>query len=173
MPTALPQRLDLARLADARAVLDGELPLARLDRLVPLLARVEGVVRAHLEFGRDLKREVVKGRVESELLLTCQRCFGEVRVPVVADLDLVRVADEDDAEALADGRDPLVAPNREVEMSVLLEDELLLALPIVPLHADPQACARRSVAPAKAAPTGGKENPFAALAALKTKSKKN
>jgi uncharacterized protein len=169
MPTALPQRLDLARLADARAVLDGELPLARLDRLVPLLARVDGVVRAHLEFARDLKREVVRGRVESELVLTCQRCFGEVTVPVVAELDLIRVADEDDAEALADGRDPLVAPNREVEMSVLLEDELLLALPIVPLHGDAADCRRIDAGAAVGAVPDEKGNPFAALAALKKK----
>lgn len=169
MPTALPQRLDLARLADARAVLDGELPLARLDRLVPLLARADGVVRAHLEFARDLKREVVRGRVESELVLTCQRCFGEVVVPVAADLDLVRVADEADAEALADGRDPLVAPNREVEMSVLLEDELLLALPIVPLHGDSERCAGRRKAAADAGTQEPDRNPFAALAALKQK----
>ena len=168
MPTALPQRLDLARLADARAVLDGELPLARLDRLVPLLARADGVVKAHLEFARDLKREVVRGRVESELILTCQRCFGEVAVPVVAELDLVRVADEDDAEALADGRDPLVAPNREVEMSVLLEDELLLAMPIVALHGAGSRCR-----PITADDDAREEtnHPFAALAALKSKKK--
>ena len=164
MPTALPQRLDLARLADARAVLDGELPLARLGRLAPLLARADGVVRVHLEFARDLKREVVQGRVESELILTCQRCFGEVEVAVVADVDLIRVADEDDAEALADGRDPLVAPNREVEMATLLEDELLLAMPIVPLHEATADCQRLSASPTTA---GEVAHPFAALAALK------
>jgi uncharacterized protein len=169
MPTALPQRLDLARLADARAVLEGELPLARLGRLVPLLARADGVVRAHLEFARDLKREVVRGRVESELILTCQRCFGEVRVPVSADVDLIRVADEEDAEALADGRDPLVAPNREVETATLLEDELLLALPIVPLHEGSGACERIGAGAPAAAAEDGSRNPFAALAALKPK----
>jgi uncharacterized protein len=169
MPTALPQRLDLARLADARAVLDGELPLARFGRLAPLLARTDGVVRAHLEFGRELKREVVRGRVECELFLTCQRCFGEVQVPVAADLDLVRVADESDAEDLADGRDPLVAPNRDVDMTTMLEDELLLALPIVPRHADRAGC--QQVAAAKAADDApdDEEHPFAALAALKPK----
>lgn len=171
MPTALPQRLDLARLADARAVLDGELPLARLGRLAPLLARTEGVVRAHLEFARDLKREVVRGRVESELVLTCQRCFGEVRVLVVAELDLIRVADEDDAEALADGRDPLVAPNREVEMSVLLEDELLLAMPIVALHGAGARCTPVQPDTEDAAAQVEEEHPFAALAALKSKKK--
>ena len=169
MPTALPQRLDLARLADARAVLEGELPLARLGRLAPLLARADGVVRAHLEFARDLKREVVRGRVESELILTCQRCFGEVKVQVVADVDLIRVADEDDAEALADGRDPLVAPNREVEMATLLEDELLLAMPIVPLHEGSAGCRRPEPGPATGAAAGGEVHPFAALAALKPK----
>lgn len=169
MPTALPQRLDLARLADARAVLEGELPLARLGRLAPLLARADGVVRAHLEFARDLKREVVRGRVESELILTCQRCFGEVKIPVSADVDLIRVADEADAEALADGRDPLVAPNREVELATLLEDELLLALPIVPLHEGDGACQRIGADPPASATEGRSRNPFAALAALKPK----
>lgn len=166
MPTALPQRLDLARLADARAVLDVELPLASFERLAPLLARVEGVARAHLEFGRDLGREVVRGHVASELVLTCQRCFGEVRLPVDAGIDLVRVASEAEAEALDDGRDPLVAPNREVLATALVEDELLLALPIVPLHADRRGCGLEDEAPTAAA--GEKrQHPFAALAALK------
>ncbi len=167
MPTALPQRLDLARLADANAVLDGELPLARFGRLASLLARTDGVVRAHLEFGRELKREVVRGRVECTLFLICQRCFGAVEVPVAANLDLIRVADESDAEALADGRDPLVAPNREVDMATMLEDELLLALPIVPRHADPAGCMRVDTAPAVADESGDEVHPFAALAALK------
>ncbi len=169
MPTALPQRLDLARLADANAVLDGELPLARFGRLAPLLARTDGVVRAHLEFGRELKREVVRGRVECELFLICQRCFGEVEVPVAAALDLIRVANEDDAEALADGRDPLVAPNREVDLATMLEDELLLALPIVPRHAEPAACKRVDAAPVAAEEPNHEVHPFAALAALKPK----
>lgn len=169
MPTASPQRLDLARLADARAVLDVELPLAGFERLAPLLARADGVARAHLEFGRDLGREVVRGQVETEFVLICQRCFGEVRWPVSARLDLVRVASEAEAEALDDGRDPLLAPNREVQAAELVEDELLLALPIVAAHAEGEPCGERNMEPEPmAAPAEEKRaHPFAALAALK------
>lgn len=167
MPTATQQRLDLARLADARAVLDVELPLRDFQRLAPLLARTEGVAKAHLEFGRDLGREVVRGRVCAELVLTCQRCFEPVQVPVEATLDLVRVADDAAAEALDDGRDPLVAPNREVEAAALVEDELLLALPIVPMHGEQEPCAEAAVAERKLAGATKEEHPFAALAALK------
>jgi uncharacterized protein len=165
MSTALPERLDLARLADLHAVLDGTLPLTGFARLVPQLASRDGRVVVHLEFSRHGGRELVRGTLRAELQLVCQRCLGPVAVEVEAPLALARVADDDEAAALADGLDPIVAPNREVESAALLEDELLLAIPQVPRHerdADCDQAALRTIAASQAG-----ANPFAALAALK------
>jgi len=165
MSTALPERLDLARLADLNAVLDGTLPLAGFARLAALLADREGSVEAHLEFSRHGGRELIRGAVRAELRLVCQRCMAPVAVAVVAPLALARVATESEAAELADGLDPVVAPTREVASSALLEDELLLAVPLVPRHERDEDCdpaALRTIAAAQA-----ESHPFAALAALK------
>lgn len=162
MSKVLPERIDIARLADTRATLGGSLPLARFARLAPQLAGTAGEVMVELGFDREDGREVVRGRIEGELALTCQRCLGPVATHVVAEVDLVRVADDAEAESIGGAHEPFVAANREVELLGLVEDELILAVPLVPLH-DDAVC--RSAAIAGEPST--KSNPFAALAALK------
>ena len=165
MSKVLPERIDIARLADSEATLEGSVPVARFARLAEQLASREGSVEATFGFGREDGREVVSGRIEGRLTLVCQRCLGGVEVPVVARVDLVRVASDADAEAVEGAHDPFVAPTREVALAELVEDELILALPLVPRHQDDARCAARAVA----APGEdlGRENPFAALASLK------
>jgi len=165
MSKVLPERIDIARLADSQATLDGSVPVARFVRLAEQLASREGSVAATFVFGREDGREVVSGRIEGRLTLVCQRCLGGVEVPVVARVDLVRVADDAGAAEVDGAHDPFVAPTREVVLSELIEDELILALPLVPMHQDDAGCT-----PPGVAPQGGdqrRENPFAALASLK------
>ena len=99
----------------------------------------------------------------------CQRCLQ----PVALDLEVVRplrfVAGEDAAAALdAESEDDVLALPRSLDLHELIEDELLLALPLIPMHNQcpqglPMSVGEASVeAAAEAAP-----KPFAALAALK------
>jgi uncharacterized protein len=140
-------------------------PIARFARLAGQLASREGSVEATFGFGREDGREVVSGRIEGRLTLVCQRCLGGVEVPVVARVDLVRVASDADAEAVEGTHDPFVAPNREVALAELVEDELILALPLVPMHQGDAGCTARAVAPSDQ--DRRRDNPFAALASLK------
>lgn len=165
MSKVLPERVDIARLADSSATLEGSVPVARFVRLADQLASREGAVEATFGFAREDGREVVSGRIEGRLMLVCQRCLGGVDVPVVVRVDLVRVASEADAATVEGSHDPFVAPTREVVLAELVEDELILALPLVPMHQGDAACAARAVAPQ--GEDRRRENPFAALAALK------
>ena len=165
MQAALPDRLDLVRLADVGAVLEGEVPITQMSRLAALVSDAQGGVRARLEFGRTDGRETVRGQLAAELTLICQRCLGPVQYPVRAQLDLVRVASEAEAVAEDDGRDPLFAPEREVATTALVEDEILLALPLAPVHADPSDCIGVTID--AGGTTRRNDNPFAVLAALK------
>lgn len=165
MSKVLPERIDIARLADSSATLEGSVPVARFVRLADQLASHEGSVEATFGFGREDGREVVSGRIEGRLTLVCQRCLGGVEVPVAVQVDLVRVASAIEAAAVEGNHDPFVAPNREVALAELVEDELILVLPLVPMHQGDAECAARAVVP-----TGEdrrRDNPFAALAALK------
>lgn len=164
MSKVLPERIDIARLADSAATLEGSVPVARFARLADQLASREGSVDATLGFGREDGREVVSGRIEGRLTLVCQRCLGGVEVPVAARVDLVRVASEAAAAEVEGAHDPFVAPTREVALAELVEDELILALPLVPMHEGDARCAPRAAPPGE---DQRRESPFAALASLR------
>lgn len=163
MSKVLPERVDIARLADTRASLSGSLPVARFSRLAPQLAGTAGEVSVALGFEREDGREVIRGRIEGELALVCQRCLGAVTVAVVADVDLVRVASDADAEQVDGRHEPFVAATREVELATLVEDELILAVPLVPLHDAGGPCRPATTTDEPST----RENPFAALASMR------
>jgi uncharacterized protein len=168
MSTGLPARLDVLRLADQRARIDATVALAGLPRIAPLLAEPTGEARVSLVFGRDaVSRATVEGEVEATLALVCQRCLERVAVPVTCRMSLVVVTDEAAAAALPAEVDPLVVAGREIEAASLVEDELLLAVPVVPMHADAAGCGPVGRRAPDAEPQEPRRNPFAALAALK------
>lgn len=144
--------------------LGGGLPLARLLRLNEYLTENVGSVAYRL-YGRidvDGRKQLVL-TVEGELSLHCQRCLEAVVYPLHVDsvLELVRSDDDLSQEDLEDDSKDFLVAQRDLDVVGLIEDEIILALPVAPRHENctlPSA-GRRSV----------KESPFAALAALKGK----
>ena len=164
-----PRKLDVVAAAADAAVLEGSWPLVSFARLV------EGTVQdGDVQWSVRGEQRPAAGR-EPEIWLhvvahacvwrDCQRCLE----PVALHLDVVRalrfVADEALAEALdADCEEDVLALPRRLDLHALVEDELLLALPLVPMHAQ---CPRRLRM--SAGDLGGEadapqaRNPFAAL----------
>ena len=106
--------------------------------------------------------------------MTCQRCLEEMKFPVEVPISLVIVETLTEMELLPEDVDPLLAEERAIKPLDLLEDEMLLALPAVPMH-DPESCpaARRGGAQSNRDSTGedpgNAKGPFAQLAELKRK----
>ena len=102
--------------------------------------------------------------------MTCQRCLAPVDVPLEVDREFRFVADEATAEALDDeSEEDLLAMSREFDLRELIEDELLMALPLVPRHEEcPAPVQMASSDEDFEEASAEKPNPFAALAALKT-----
>lgn len=103
--------------------------------------------------------------------LTCQRCMGVVITPVNVDQWYRFVATEQIAMAEDDeSEEDLLVMEPQFDLLAVLEDELLMALPLVPMHevcpVTPQLSAGDSVE-ITVAPE--KPNPFAVLAQLKKK----
>ncbi|MBU8976250.1 MULTISPECIES: YceD family protein [unclassified Lysobacter] len=168
MSADLPGILDAWRMVAARRGLEGRVPLSALTRLRDSLVDTEGEVRFALEFDSDsLKVPYVELRIDAELPLTCQRSLQRFLLPVniVQRLGLIR--DEADEAGLPPGYEPLLVPDdgqlRTVE---LVEDELILAVPVVPIMPGTEAVESDWPAPDQA-PEPERENPFAALSALK------
>ena len=134
-----PRKLDVAAVAAEALTLEGYWPLAGFSRLVEGPGQ-DGDVTWSV---RGQRRPVAGGEPEIWLHVTartrvwrdCQRCLQ----PVALDLEVARalrfVADEATAEALdAESEDDVLALPRSLDLRMLVEDEMLLALPLVPMH---------------------------------------
>jgi uncharacterized protein len=141
------KRLDVDPLADGQASIDFSIPLAEFPRLTPLLARTEGEVRGHVRFARELGIPVANVEVDCEVELTCQRCFGPMKWPVEGDERVAMVASDTEADRVPEGRETIFAPDHRISLRDLVEEEMLLQLPIVPLH-EPADCAEQPSEPA-------------------------
>ena len=126
--------------------------------------------RAELRPGAGAEEDIwLHMQATTTLLLTCQRCMGPVESPVAVDQWYRFVATEDIAMAEDDNaEEDLLVMEPQFDLLAVLEDELLMALPVVPMHGQcpvvPQMRAGELGA-TDAAPT--KPNPFAVLAQLK------
>lgn len=167
-----PRRLDVADAAAHAVELQGRWPLAELSRLAadhPADAPVQHsdvvwAARAGMRAKSGGAPEVwLHLTAQAEVVRTCQRCLQPLALPLAVDSALRFVPGEDAAAALdADSDEDVLALERQLDLRELVEDELLLALPLVPRH-DPD-CPRplpHSAGVLEAA------HPFAALEALK------
>lgn len=158
--------VDAWRMVSARRVLEGDLPLADMPRLRGVLSETEGVARYRIEFGRDaLGVPFVTLSVEAGLPLQCQRSLTTFVQPVVIEQTLGLIRDEEQEAALPPGYEPLLVPaDARIVPVELIEDELVLAVPVVALSPGSEAIARNWPAAAEEVAAA---SPFAALAALR------
>ncbi len=165
----LPDRLDLMATAAAGRILQGRIPLARLERALPALMPSAGELQVVLELGKDTDgTHYLAGSLQGDVVLTCQRCLGEMILPLDVEFRLGLIRDEAAINDLSDWYDPLVVTAEPADVADILSDEVLLALPIVPLHGESEECSgllKRYQPPAE----NQRENPFAVLAGLKQK----
>lgn len=174
----------LRELGSQRAEWGGGVQLAALPRLEALL---------HVDASRDdelcllLRFELepngtyttVAGSVSGQLGLVCQRCLGELRWTVPVTFELMVVANETDLLEPIDPFDVIVAGAGGLDLRTVVEDELLAALPLAPMHAAGEQCFADVIRTRPAAGSGasvqkgsgassgcGHNRPFAGLSAL-------
>ncbi len=167
--------MDLQRFADMGKRVSGSIQLTDLPRLAQLLEG-DGSAQFELDFARDENRRVqINGWIKSELILQCQRCLDAVAFTVDRVIRLVVVEGLDEAERLPDAVDPLlIEEDTRMHLHDLLEDELLLALPQVPMHGQGECEAVAQQVAAEESELADEEtaesaNRFAILAELKHK----
>jgi uncharacterized protein len=169
MSPLLPETVDAWRMVAAGRSFHGSLPLARMTRLAPSLAGTDGSAAYDLQFARDaLGCAQLAVHVEAPLQLICQRSLAPFTLPVVVDARLGLIEHERDEAALPPDCEPLLLDAGMLNPASVIEDELLLALPLVPVNPDSEPVEIVD-AEAAAAASGHKANPFAVLGELKQK----
>lgn len=142
---------DVFDLAARGSVFEGTLPVSVFPRFSELLAAVEGDIDARLAFATaGVGRVRVDGRVEGAVQLVCQRCLEHYSQPIGSRVGVLLVTDEALIPHLPAEFEHEVVSERIRPLDVL-EDELMMSLPLVPVHPDPADCeatARRLLAAA-------------------------
>jgi uncharacterized protein len=169
MSVTLPSSVDAWREVRARRSFQGSLPVSAFARLGEVIASPEGDVTYELDFGRDeFNIAYVAVRAKAPLTVICQRSLEPFVLPVEIDTRLGLIVEESEEAALPPGYEALlVEQDGKLDLVATIEDELLLALPLVPVNPDYELPDDIVGADEEEeAPPDPSENPFAALRGL-------
>lgn len=163
---------DVRKLADTRAEFDLEFPLRELPGIPPEVGGSDGRVRARVRFGREQGFAIADVSLDAQLQVICQRCMAPMALTVSTRSPVQVAESEQEAEDAPAGRETFLAPEGRLSLEALVAEELLLALPIVPLHETGAGCAaldglvQDRPAPKAAEEVSSTARPFADLKAL-------
>lgn len=139
MSNRLPVEVDPFRLIEQRRQLSGIIPLSQLPR-VKALAVLDGESVLHefqvnLEFQRsDSGLPMISGRVQGVVPVQCQRCLGAVTIDVDSTVNVVLTTSEIDRQPEEQGYELYIVTDERLFLQDFIEDEILLALPLVARH---------------------------------------
>lgn len=163
----LPRSCHPGALADRGERLCGALPVKDLRRLASAVERVEGPVRVELEFGRDESGLAsIRGRLESPLRLTCQRCLEPLDLVLRVEVDVLVAPSQRESEWRGQAREVVHVQDDSLPLHEMIEDELLLSLPMHPVHRGDRCAPPLGPPLPKGGTAPSLPNPFAALADL-------
>lgn len=143
----------------ARAALErrGSLGMESLARLAQMQGSTEGLEYRLRGGSTSNGKACLWISVKGDVRLVCQRCLGSLAVPLEVEAELQLAEDPREIAQAQDEIDRVLA-SAAMDVAQLVEDEVILALPMVPRH---EACLATGAAPQTRA------SPFDALAALR------
>jgi len=166
MNQLLPVHLNFAQKAKIGFELRGKWPIKQLKRLNELLMSEQGELTVELKFDRAGPIPFILGHITTDLQLKCQRCMQAVPHNVDIHFKLGMVQNEAQMKKLPDEYEPYLIEEENNHLPDMLEDELLLALPLVAMHefdCSDYLQAQTSEQQNKVEESEEKENPFSVL----------
>jgi uncharacterized protein len=138
---SLPKQIEPLHLTELDTRLEGDLSLQQMPRLLELIEEKNGVVKVALRFTKNIEgKPIITGQTDTVLVVICQRCLEHMSLPMQVNVQLSPVFG-DKADQLPDGYEPLVISAEPMELSEIIEDEILLNLPQFPKH-DAENCSK-------------------------------
>ena len=154
--------------ADQRREYAGTISYDEMERVQEHILSTTQPLNVELSFSKDRKFIVVIGRIYGDLVLECAACLGEVILPVDIAVRLAIINDEEKASLVPELYEPWLMDDDRLMLSQLIEDELLLELPVIARHTScPVDLPHSSSSDDYVEETEIKENPFKVLEALK------
>ncbi|MBL4882199.1 MAG: DUF177 domain-containing protein [Oleispira sp.] len=169
---ALPRRLDAIRSVDHETILSGSLDVDLFKRFQEAVEDVNGPVDYKLAFQRDVENHMfIDGECSTRATMVCQRCLDAVVVVVQGKFQIGLAFSDEKAKHLPKHYEPAIMDhNGNIDPWELVEDELILALPMFAYHADGECEIKQPKAETEQVEVTEKDdNPFAVLQQLKSK----
>jgi uncharacterized protein len=176
------KRLHVKAFARDGVSLEGVQPLAFFERLSDLATAQSAPDAENIQVQWEISGETVPVtggeaqiflhlKASASLPMQCQRCLGPVHSEIVSEQSFRFVPDEATAEAEDDeSEEDLLVLAPEFDVWELIEDELIMSVPIVPKHpVCPMSVPMSASDESFEAALADRPNPFAALAELKKK----
>jgi uncharacterized protein len=166
-PDPFPERIDAVKLFARNGAIKAALPLARLQRLTASLSDSHAEVAVDLQFGLDEEgRGLLRGTLDVPVTVVCQRCLQPMPLQLHSTLALLVVEDDAALQELEADEDAVALCEGQLDLPALIEDELILSLPLVPLHEDTNCNAVLAAFREVGSSPEARPNPFAVLAGL-------
>ena len=166
----LPLAVDAIRTAQKRLDYSGIYSPGQVTRLAASVVSVDSDVQTSLSFDIDnLRLAVINGQSDVTVTLECQRCGKTFEHQVHTTYCFSPVQNDEQAEALPEAYEPIEVDDfGEVDLLAMIEDEIILSLPVVPVH-ESEHCevSDADMVFGKLPAEVEKPNPFAVLASLK------
>ena len=141
----IPLRVKASQAVARHEAFAGSVPLAKLPRLAASLAQSAGTLQVELQATRDDEgQDWLHGEIRGRLPLTCQRGLHDFDWNCDVALSLALVETEAEEEKLLKDTESYRVEDDELPLRDLVEEEVLLALPMMPRCEDPD-CVKRLV----------------------------
>lgn len=165
---SLPVKINPRKFAEREVKLEGSMQLDILPNLCQSLIDNKGDVQVECMFSRDEQGiYIIKGCANGVFIMLCQRCLEAVEIRIATDFSLGIVSSESAAKQLPRYYDPLIVEGEDIELSVIIEQELILGLPFDAYHED--CVIKTSYGDNQSDIKHNQENPFSVLAQLKSR----
>lgn len=133
----IPKAVGAAKAIAGRHSFAGRLPFAQMPRLAEQLSGRDGGLEVSLDVGKDAAGAWLTGTIDGDLSLTCQRGLHPFTWPCHLQPRLRLVTSEAEEERVLKETEPYLVQDDQLPLRDLVEDEVLLALPMMPRCDDP------------------------------------
>ncbi len=166
MQGKLKQSYPVLKEVSRRGYFEGWIRVMDLPRVCELLASGQGVIAVRFEFlNSDYAIPMIRGSLQASLQIECQRCLQVMSNELEFEFQLlIDAADDIVSES---SLDTLYSNEGKINIFEVVEDEIILALPLVAMH-EKDTCNEHWQVTESTQEPADRENPFSVLKDLKT-----
>ncbi len=168
MPDQFPDQISPISFARNGKAIQQTLSLQPFERAVSMLLNEHGALEVNLQFNTDESGiPVLNGSLQAQVQLPCQRCMEAMEVSLDSEFNMALIQDEAEEETLPEQYEPLLVDEKQFSLKDFIEDELILAIPVVVSHEAHACSASQYLQDETELEEQERENPFQILEQLK------